>query len=163
MIDLTRRGFLKAFGAVCTVPLLPPFVDGAGGVPLLPPFVDGAGGVPMLSQAVLEIWRDGKFKAVAGLLELGFSRAVPDKSGLPSLIDLGNITLGIGYPGDNAEDLFSIMANRELGKWRISFDHTAFEFEAYATSLTHQADVDDVLKGSLDLTVSGPITIEDLG
>ena len=85
---------------------------------------------------------------------------------LPSLKDSGEISFDFNFlPGNtNQRALYTDMVDAVRRTFQIVWSNspaTTYEFQAYVTSLSFNAQIDDKLSGSGTLQVTGPITITD--
>jgi predicted secreted protein len=79
----------------------------------------------------------------------------------PGLMDEGQVTLEINYIPTNAvhELLRAVRASRELHLFRITFvGGTTFTFSAYVVGFSVTNAVDQVMKASVTLEITGAVT-----
>jgi predicted secreted protein len=114
------------------------------------------------------------FTDVAGVVSLqgpSGSRSVIDITTLAStgrekdvgIPDYGNVTAELIYDGDSASNtsLWDDFQNGTLRNFQLKFDDSpqeVFSFSAYVLSYSYSAGIDDVVRASLTMEVSGSIT-----
>jgi len=153
MLDLSRRGFLKAFGAAVTVPSV--VVAGFGEAA---PTV----AVSTLYQPVLHVWSNNRFDALAGIHNMSVAYEheliTPLFDRLSAFPDMSraNVTLQCGVPSETESILKDRFFAADNDRWRISTDNDAVEFEGFLAD--YKVNPGTPLIAEMTLLLSGAIT-----